>query len=247
YLKDSIVNADDITLFDHIKDEDLRVRDAIVDELLKREKITKDLAMKLLEDSSLNIKQKACLAIIDHGESITPDRIRQIFDQKSESENALGNSRIALALAGVEVDEVLLKLFLTWPLSKLLNEVDWYSLNGPIAYRAIAIKYYSEGSVDIESDLEILFAPIREKALSGIMQRTKDSYGKIIAKLETKLAPEEEKSLARKELADAARKTVESFKELDDFILRDFTSAALVGIALNGEAGSVKFGRDYID
>jgi len=243
YLENSIVNADDSTLFDHIENEDVRVRDAIVGELLKRKKITKDLAIKLLEDSSLNVKHKACLAIIDHGESITPDRIRQIFYQNSES-------TITLALAGVDVDEILLELFLTWPLSKLLDEVDWYSLNGSIAYRAIAIKYYNEGSVDIESDLEGLFAQIREKAFSGRMQKIEDSSGKIIAELESKLTPEKVKSLkdkVKKQVAHETSKTAAKLKELDDFILRNFTSAALASIAQNGEAESIKFGRNYIN
>ena len=238
-LEDSLVNADNSTIIDHIENEDSKVRDAIVDELLKRKGITKDLATKLLGDSSLNVRQKACLAMIDHGESITPDRIRQVFDRNTD--------RITRALAGIDVAEMLLKLFLTWPLCRLLNEVDWYSQNGPIAYRAIAIKYYNEGSVDIESELETSFTPIREKAFSAIVQRTENSYRKIIAGLETKPASEKEKSLVEKQMAQELGKTIKDLKGLDDFILGNFVSAALAGISLNGEADSVKFGRDYIN
>ena len=239
FLEDSLVNADDSALFDHIENEDSRVRNGIVDELLKRKLMTENLATKLLEDSSLNVEQKAYLVLF-HDENITPTRIRRIIGQNSQS-------KFSLAPGMVDVDEIVLKLFLTWPLSKLLDEVDWYNLNGSIAYRAIAVKYYSEGLVDIESDLKIFFAPIRKKALSRVKQITRDSYLKTIASLETSLSSDEERSSAKKQAEDEASGLVKSYKELDGSILENFTCAALAGIALNAEAESVKFGREYVN
>jgi HEAT repeat protein len=250
YLKRAIANAEDSTLYDHIGNKDVRVREIVVGELLNRKRITNDLMQKLLEDPSSDIRQKACLAIIESGENIAPDRIRQISDQGSESKTALAALARGLGIGRVDVDELLLKLFLTYPLSKLLKEVDWYSLNGHIAYRAIAIKYYKEQSVAIESDMETLFERIREKAFNDRMKEIENSIENAIVEIENKLTLEKVESLKdqlRKQVTDETSKVVVKLRALDDFILRNFISAALAGIILNGGPESIRFGRLFIN
>jgi hypothetical protein len=249
-VKKSVLAAKDDELMENINSTDDNIREAIVEELYSRDKLTLDNALKLLEDPHIPIRQIACSAVINKGGTISPTEIEELLTKKESAESTNALLGLGLSLSGVDKDKVILELFLKTPLPKLMKEVDWYSTKGPLAYRAIAIVHYHDESVQIESDLSNKFSYIREKAISKIKKDLGKSADKMIVNLK-KSAKNQGKNipteLFTQQFWKNANKAIVELQEVDEFILGNFTIAALAGIALNGDPSSIRFGRQYLN
>jgi hypothetical protein len=97
--------------------------------------------------------------------------------------------------------------------------VDWFPIEGRLAYKSLALDHYELIEEEIRSDLEEGFSRIKQNSLDRIAEK----YG-----------------------AEAAKKFDDEFKSLDDFIRCQFIEAALLGLVKNGVPSDVVFGRQYI-
>jgi len=249
-VKEAVLGAKDEKLMENIETTNDNIREAIVKELYARDKLTLDNAVKLLKDSSISIRQIACFAVIKNGGTISPTDIEELLTEKESSESTNAIRGLGLALSGVDKEQVILELFLNTPLAKLMKEVDWYSTNGPLAYRAIAIAHYHDDSVQIESDLVNNFSDIREKAISKIKTEFKNSAEKAMVEINkevTKMGKKYTSDIFMQQFWKKADEQIAKFEKVDEFILRNFTISALAGIALNGGPGSIVYGRQYVN
>ena len=137
------------------------IRKLSVKELARRGEMQLDLAERLREDSSMDVKQIALQIIVNNRGPAELERLRAAIKPL----DAWG------LLAGrKEVDVNLIKLnyYKTLPPSSLLEKIDWLSTDGSFAYKALAMSHYDHLSAFIRDDLESGFSRIREKTLERL-------------------------------------------------------------------------------
>jgi hypothetical protein len=196
-----------------------------VEEIVRRGRFPKDLADKLSGDPSASIRELAFKELARQGQ---PLEFKKVRESLSAEETSQPNHLAALAgLSGLygggrdkaDADAVILAFYRQQNSDKVLEAVDWYGLEGALAYKSLAVDHYDAVRNDIGADLENGFERVRQLS---------------IAKIDSMMGTE------------YAKKFAERFKKFDDFILSQFVEAALVGLASNGQLSDLRFGRKYL-
>ena len=171
-----------------------------------------ELAFALLEDPSIEVKEICLKELIKQGVEIEPDQVRKALTHPTTDLASI------LLARSVDPDMVILALYKSFGYDRLLAEIDWYSVDGPIAYRELALDYFNKVSDRIRYDLDDRFEALKQKSAEklGVQHRV------------------------------SAEQVVELSREHDDFIRTRFTSAALAGFAMHGESQDVQIGRLYL-
>ena len=144
-------------------------------------------------------------------------------DEESQSNRLPGGRYSTLSgLLGrrhsLDVDPIIVAFYRTQSTQQLLAAVNWFSVDGHLAYRALASDRFDSFSTDLRSDLAQGFRRIKEES----SQREEKKFG-----------PEKWKRIAA------------SFEEYDEFITQ-FTKAALIGLAENAQAPDAELVRPYL-
>jgi hypothetical protein len=200
-----------------------QLRKFSIGELARRGRLGKGLAEKLAEDPSVLIRELAFTELARQQQSLDFSYIRKSLSNEKSSQpqwtslaGLLGGSKIE---DEADADAVILTFFRHQSTESVLKAVDWFRLEGALAYRSLATDHYDAVRQDLRSDLEDGFARVRQRSIEAI---------------ESKLG------------SSAASHVIDQFKDLDDFIASQFVEAALVGIATNGQPSDVHFGRQYL-
>jgi hypothetical protein len=185
------------------------IRSACIKELARRKELSKSMAEFLTKDSSLDIRALAFSRLVELGERLDATKIRE----------GISESGLA-ALGGVDVDSIVLKVFSSFTDEQLLAAVDWYSVDGAVAYTSLATERFHLVSDSIRADVSNGFERFKEVD----HRRLKTTIGA------------------------AADKFIQQWEEggLNRFIASRFLEAAAQGIAAHAIPSDIALARQWL-
>ena len=195
------------------------VREFSAQELARRGLLSKRLAERLTEDPSVSIREIAFIELAKRGIHLDFEKVKKALVR----DNPQANSFAALLGGQTEekgdVDSVVLTFYRHQSAEFVAAKIEWYSLDGALAYKSLAADHFAAIKGDLRTDLENGFARVKERTIASV-----------------------EKMMG----VDYATKLVEQFAKHDDFLRSQFVEAALSGIAIHGEPSDVRYGRQYL-
>jgi len=120
--------------------------------LVQRDGLTVERARRLLPDPASRIVEVVVRELIKQGVSFEPNEIREMF------KGAIFVNR----------DSILNDIFMSIPLERVEALVDWYSVDGPIAYRALVLRNLPESLERLRRDLQEEFATIKRSSIERL-------------------------------------------------------------------------------
>jgi hypothetical protein len=191
-------------------------------ELAKRGRFPKELAVKLTKDPDVTIREMAFLELARQATPLDLDEVKKaLSDEDAPDRNRLS---FGMLLGGgppkeADADSVILTLYAAQGAKEVLSAVDWFGIDGVLAYKSLATNHYDAIRDVLRTDLETNFARVRQQSIEAFNSR----YG-----------------------PEAGAKIVDDFGKYEDFIKSRFVAAGLSGIAANGEPSDIRFGRQYL-
>ena len=206
-IEKRLEELDDNALLGALNHESSSIRAMLIKILARRQKLSTAKLRAFLSDPSPAIKEACLEQLIRQGVQVSTDEIR-----KSVSPSLL---------TGSDPDPLILMLFQPFDYETLISNVDWFSLDGEIAYKALALNHFSRVSGRIRSDLQDRFETLRSNSIKNLYA----SCGEL------------------------ANDLVKNFAEKggDDYVRDRFVAAALAGLAESGEPGDVVIARQYLE
>ena len=223
-LRSSVSDFSDGLLLKGCESQSEPLRKLSAGELAERHRFPRDLAEKLAEDPSVAIRQIAFTELASQGPPLDLKRVRKSL---SAEQGAAGGMNALGALSGLlgatesegDADAVILKFYRGQSAEAVLKAVEWFGLDGALAYKSLAVDHYDAVRGVLRADLEGGFARVRQQSIEAIESRFGTAF---------------------------ANEHVEAFSRLDDFVRSLFVEAALSGLAVNGEPSDIRFGRQYL-
>jgi hypothetical protein len=191
-------------------------------ELAKRGRFPKELALKLTKDSDIAIREAAFLELARQASPLDFDEVRQSLSNEDASKGkltSLGSLLGGGAPKEADADSVILAFYAAQDTKVVLSAVEWFGIDGALAYRSLATDHYDAIRDVLRTDLATEFARVRQQSIEAVRSKFGSEY---------------------------AAKIDDQFSKYDDFIRARFVAAALSGIAVNGEPSDIRFGRQFL-
>lgn len=196
-----------------------QVREFAVKELARRGRLPEEITERLTADPSIAIRETAYTELAKRGNPIDFEKVKKALAREKPQAHSFA------ALLGGKTEEegdaesVILTYYRKQNPEVTGAAVDWFGLDAPLAYKSLATDHFDAIRGELRTDLESGFERIRKKSFDSVESR----FG-----------------------AEYAKKIAEDFKALDDFVRSQFVEAALAGLAINGEASDIRFGRQHL-
>jgi len=210
-LKSSVGQISNETLLKGLEISSDSLRLAIVQEVNKRNAFPRDIAQQLTTADSMAIRILAFDSLLKMGEQVDSDQI----------EKSINAAELTLSGQFEMIESLISHIFEKYPCEKLEEQVDWYSTNGPTAYKVLGQRHFSRVSGNLRSDIESGFTRI--KSISE--ERLKEKYGDRVRDL----------------MIDEFEK-----KRFNEFIRVRFLSAALEALAAHALPTDVDIARKFM-
>lgn len=211
-------NIDKELLYQALEKAETSVRVSTAQFLRKKNLLPKNKCFELLKDPDANVRREGILALIDLGHDIDMGFVKDIFsDQKKQEKNIWSST---LYPPRVDPDDFLPLLLQRKKADDLLSRIDFYEFESYIPYRILALDHFSKIEHRIRLDLDKDFENLKNESVSRLREKRGD------------------------ERAESFLKALNP--ELIKFIKDRFVSAALEGLAKNGNEDDIKYARRYI-
>jgi hypothetical protein len=214
--------GDDV-LLRAVENESEPVRGLALTELARRSRLGVDVAEKLTKDPSLAIREMAFMELARRGQALDLDAVRKSLTDQEEPQGrlvSLGRLLSSAPAPKANADAVILAFYKSQSSESVLQAVDWFSIDGTLAYKSLALDHYDTVRDTLRSDLQSGFQRIREQSVAAVGKRFGEKF---------------------------AANVVDQFSRLENFIRSQFIEAALSGLAVNGEPSDVEIGRQYLN
>lgn len=197
------------TLLKGIGSSNNAIHTECVKELARRSELSQSMAESLTKDSSPEIRALAFSRLAELGVHLDATKTRE----------EIAPSGLA-GLGGIDVDAIVLRILSSLPDEQLLAALDWYSLDGPVAYKCLATERFHLISDQIRTDISQGFARLKEAA---------DRFFKT-------------------DMGAAADSFIQKWDEggLNRFIRSRFLEAAAAGIAAHATPADVTLARQWL-
>jgi hypothetical protein len=185
-----------------LQHQDSKIRVFALRTLVQRNRLSKEELFNLLKDKSVEVKKLCYKTLIEQGVEI------DIEEAKKTLEGALHFT-----------DALLLSFYRLFTPERLWKEIDWLSVDSPIAYQALAMDHFPIIAERIRSDLDTNFESLKQESIAKLQAQ----YGN-----------------------GAVDKIISNLHKYDNFTRNRFIAAALAGLALHGESQDIHWGRLYL-
>jgi HEAT repeat protein len=220
------------------KNDALRV--FVVEELVRKGILTKDIASSMVADSEGKVSQACYQFLISQGERIDPHEVYSNLNDETTYQEYHNLTIVSRPFANKEA--VILEILRNYSEEDLLNLIQWESDIGHIAYKALAFYHFKSFSSRIKSDLKTEFAESADVYLKASIAKWKEIYSSSMGMslrhfsrgLASRFYKEEDDSPEA-----SAKFETESKKN-------KYIAAALSGIAQKGNPDDVIFGRNHL-
>ena len=193
------------------------IREFSVRELDRRGSLSLELAESLRRDSSIEIRQTALQVLVnERGRS----EIEQLRQQRRQRIGESGSAALYFGKSDIDYDSLTLNYYRTLPTNELLDSITWSAVDGVPAYRVLASDRFESISQFVRNDLANGFGRIRDDWIGRVRSTLGDEY--------------------------ANKLSQEYVEGLDDFIRKQFTAAALHGLAAHAEPSDINLARKFL-
>ena len=216
-LEEGNITFDSQLLFQALNEGDTEIRIFSAKYLRKANLLTKDKCEDLFKDPDANVRKEGLLAFIELGNEVEMDFVEKLFPKPKKQTTLLGGG--LSSYGRIKSDDFIPYLYKRRSPEDLLLKIDFFSLNGDVAYKILALDYFTHISNRIRNDLDDEF----ESLIYESKSRLKDIYGESSSIISDKFD----------------RNLVNYMKSL-------YLSAALEGLAKNGQEDDVKYARKYL-
>lgn len=211
-------NIDKELLYRTLEKAETSVRISTAQFLRKKNLLSKNKCFELLKDPDANVRREGILTLIDLGHDIDMGFVKSIFSNQKKQEKNIWSSK--LYPPRVDPDDFLPLLLQRKKADDLLSCIDFYNFDSYIPYRILALDHFSKIEHRIRPDLDKNFENLKN---------------------------ESERRLREKQGDERAESLIKSLNpDLIKFIKARFASAALEGLAKNGNEDDIKYARRYI-
>ena len=191
---------------------------------MRRGSLSIELAEKFTTDPSLAVRAIAFQSLAAQGGLSDCEKVRKALSDPDEQSHP--KRAVFLSLSGLmgtrpspDIDSIIVTCYRTKSTEELLADVNWFSVDSHLAYRALALDRFDRVSADLRSDLANGFGRIKEESSQ---------------RLEREIGPER------------CKRILTSFEPYDEFIRSRFTQAALIGLAKNTLPQDAALARPYL-
>lgn len=235
-IKDKISH---IKLKELIDDNDVSIKEFAYKQLLKNNLLNIDEIRKLLDSPIVELRILSYSMLIELGESFNVQAVTESWPSEPRGLWALYITH--------QRDEIIEKIYDRYQSDELLNEINWISISGHLAYRIYGLKYFDSFKEQLYEDLDTDFKRIKDKYVVN----WKSDLRRMI---EEKIPNDPKLSNAdislidpviEKMLDNQMRESFEKIDKLDGFIRSQFTLSALKILALKGTPESLQYARKY--
>lgn len=172
-LKKQATCIDKDLLTNMLRYPDADIHILAINELAQRGELSKELALKLLKDPSLEVKKVCYMELIKQGTELDPDEVRKALEEPPPGERY--GLLQAFSYRLVDPDEVILALYRTFTYDRLLSQADYFSVDGSIAYKALVLDHFPKISEQTRSDLSDSFETVKQRSI----EKYRAKYGNI--------------------------------------------------------------------
>ena len=210
-LRQTISVLSEVQLRAALSHPDTGVRAAALAELVDRGMILKDEAVGAMTDWSAEAKAVVYRTMVRVGLPITPAEVRSAVPAGKRTLLGFGRAIIA-------PEEIVEALLTTWSTERLRSAIDWFSVDGPMAYKLLAAR--DPSLLPLRDDLADDFKALKTASIDKIRLRS----------------------------PEAAQALEEAFSKenLNEFILGKFAGSALAGLAVSSTAADVVVARKHL-
>lgn len=223
-LKLDMSRVDEGVLLKALDAHSTQIRKLVVVELSGRGQLSTELAQRLTLDPLVSIRALAFESLAKAGSPIKYEELRKAL----KDETAGSRSAFSIALGGKsespDEDSIILAFYRTRTTEELLRATDWFSVDGPLAYRALALDKFGEFSGTLRADISNGFERVKEESLERLVSQAPPDIG---LKLRDSL------------LSD--------FRDLESFVRSRFIVSALMGLAANGEGSDAQLAQSFLE
>ncbi len=195
------------------------VRKFAAKELARRGRLPKDVTEQLTADPDITIRQVAFTEFAKQGGPIDFAKVKKALASEKPQPNSFAALLGGPADEEGNADSVISTYYRHQNAEVVAAAVQWFDVDGPLAYKSLAADHFDAIRGELRIDLENGFERIKRESAG----RMESIFG-----------------------VEHAKQMVEAFKKYDDFLRSLFVEAALAGLAINGEASDIRFGRRYL-
>jgi HEAT repeat protein len=218
-LERSASAISDAELLEGAANQWAHVRKFAAKELARRGRVPKDLADKLTTDPSVAIREIAFAELARQGNPIDFEKVKKALAKENPPKNSFAALLGGRTEEAGDADSVIVTYYRHQSAERAAAAVEWFDADGALAYKSLATDHFDAIKGELRTDLDNGFERVRKQSIDWVEAKFGTEY---------------------------AKKLVEHFKDLDNFIRSQFVEAALTGLAINGEASDIRFGRQYL-
>jgi hypothetical protein len=223
-LEKGFSTVDEGVLLKGIESSVEQVRKLSLEELIRRNLVTIPIASELAHDPSAAVRAKAFESLAKAGALPDFGEVRKRLSEEDSSVAAgkttlYGLMSAHLPTAEPDSDSIIVTFYRTQSIDYLLKAVDWYSVDGPLAYQALVQDHYEQFSSQLRADLLDGFSRIKRESV----ERKNEEFG-----------------------AEVWRRVAAELDKYDDSRQRWFTKSALIALAASGSASDAELARPYL-
>jgi len=201
------------------------IRKISTNELVRRGVLSVTVAQALMQDTSFEVREIAIRDLASKGVISDFKLIRKVL--KTPEEDSLGGLTEAMSVGlawrrwdsnKIDADSIILTVFRMMTAQGLRDAADWFSTEGHLAYRALAVDHFESFSDELRFDLADGFKRFKEES----MQRAEKGYPGTWEPVRVQ------------------------WEKLGEFITSQFTESALIGLAKHAQAIDAELARPYL-
>lgn len=197
-------------------------------ELIRRNKISKNELIKLKQHSIWNVRYNAINKLIDQKEKIQLKEIEVLLKEDNKY-------KLPVLLSASDMDKTKEKALSLLNYDELLNKLSWIDINNRLTYKVLGIKYFDKFGINVRNDLKDKFRDRKKELIDKGLEEFKNNKGL--------------KSIKSAKVVEKAYydNFVKKFVKFDDFLIERFVESALKILLACGNRKDIKYARDLIN
>jgi hypothetical protein len=223
-LEKGFSSVDEGVILKGVKSSSERIRKLSLEELTRRGGVPVAVATELTHDPSIALRALAFESLARIGALTDLGEVRKRLSEE-DSSLASGKTTLIQLMSGgpppvkPDADSIIVTFYRRQSVDYLLDAADWYSVNGPLAYRALILDHYDQFSSQLRAELLDGFSRIKRAST----ERANAKYG-----------------------PDIWQRVAPDFEKYDESTQRGFVRSALIGIAASGRPPDAELARPYL-
>ncbi len=168
-----------------------------------------------LQDKSIEVRQHCYSQLVERGVRFDTEDVRKALQ-------AEGKGSLLRAMSSGDPDAIIIEMFRQDDLATLRGKISWFNADGPLAYRVMASKFFTENAERIRQDLRDNFKQLKQDSIDQLRAEMGGS-----AVIDTYLSARDD-------------------HKVDEYIRICFVEAALVALSEYGQQSDAILAKSFL-